>query len=486
MTKALLVLSGGQDSTTCLFLAKQKYTEIHAITIDYGQRHAIEIASAKKVADLAGVASHEVISVPSILGGKSFLTDLSREVEQFPDFDKMAHHNAFKEDKLDSSFVPMRNALFLTIAANRAAVLGCDTVITGVTAADFAEYGGFTWEWLGGFVDAEGNFSELNGTSRTLRLSISQKDPELVERIGCWVKQQLPAVDYSVYVNDRGEANVYFGVRALRLMAPLLSPHLHSPHRRAQASEKGEGLALEKEAPLTDSYVAGFWEGDGSYHASWGKTHTAKKSGKDGKTRSAQIGFYQKDPEVLEKIQDYLGRGYLGQRHTQNQIYYLTVGDGPLSRKILNRLAKHFNVLGSFQKITTWLHAVGLEAGGFNPPYPDCTPDFIRAIERSVNEALRSPFQAKITIETPVMFMTKAESVHIAKQTPGCWDALQWTHTSYDGIYPPTGNNHANLLRAKGFLDAGLPDPLVLRAHREGLMDLPATKNYSAQLELPL
>ena len=475
-TKALVVLSGGQDSTTCLFWAKKMYDEVYAITFDYGQRHVIEIEAAMKVANLAGVQGHEIINVPNCLIGKSFLTDHSLPVEKFESFSQMEHHNAYKENKLDSSFVPMRNALFLTIAANRASILKCDAIITGVTAADFAEYGEFSWEWLGGFIDAEGHFSEINKTSTpNLRLSISQKDPELLVRIGNWVKKQLPEIKFSTDLQ-----NVYFGIQALRSMAPYLTPHLHSPHRRKQAS-RGEGLIMQEEAELTDAYVTGFWEGDGSYHAEWVKTRVARKSGKDGKTRIAKFDFFQKDPIILEKIQTYLKRGYLGQRHSQNNIYYLSVGDGPLSSKILKRFQKHFNVLGSFEKIVKWKHEVGLFAGGFNPPYPDCTPDFILATQKAINEALKQPSQSFIKIETPVMFKTKAESVLWAKNDLlGCWDALAYTHTSYDGKYPPTDNNHANVLRAKGFEDAGLPDPLVIRAVIEGLMQYPQTDNYNS------
>lgn len=482
MTKALVVLSGGQDSVTCLFWAKQNFDEVHAITFDYGQRHSIEIEAAYKTATMAGVASHEVVQVPNCLAGKSFLTDHTAPVEVFTDFAEMERHNAFKENKLDSSFVPMRNGLFLTIAANRAAVIGADTIITGVTAADFAEYGGFSWEWLGGFVDAEGCFSETNGYSRTLRLQVSQKDPEALSRLGRWVQQQLPEVTYSI-----SGMSLYFGIKSLRLMAPLLSPQLHSPHRRNQAATKGEGLILAEEAALTDAYVTGFWEGDGSYHSSLVKTRQARKTGMDKRTPAAQFSFFQKDPTVLEKIQQHLGRGYLGQRHTQNEIWYLTVGDGPVSGKLLKRLRKHFNLLGSFEKVTKWLHAVSLPAGGFNPPYPDCTPDFIMATETMLNEALRSPQQPPIRVVTPVMFLTKAESVRLAKELPGCWEALAYSHTSYDGKYPPTDMNHANVLRAEGFLQAGLPDPLVLRAYKEGLMALPDTPNYAGtQMELPL
>ena len=88
MKKPLVILSGGQDSTTCLFWAKHSLgvEEVHAITFDYGQRHGVEIRSARIVGEMADVATHELIVLPDgILAGTSPLTNPDYEVEQYSD-----------------------------------------------------------------------------------------------------------------------------------------------------------------------------------------------------------------------------------------------------------------------------------------------------------------------------------------------------------------------------------------------------------------
>lgn len=243
--KALVVLSGGQDSTTCLFWAKEYYDEVHAITFDYGQRHRIEIDAAVKVAQLAGVASHEIVQVPNCLVSSSPLTS-DNPLEQYENAEQM---EAVIGDRVELTFVPMRNMFFLTVAMNRAVALGCGTLVTGICQED-------------------------------------------------------------------------------------------------------------------------------------------------------------------------------------------------------------------------------------NANYPDCRESFRTAFETAANQALGTHGFA---VAAPLMYLSKEDTVRMAYAIPGCWEALAYTHTSYDGKYPPTDMNHANVLRASGFEKAGLPDPLVLRAVREGLMDLPSTPNYKDQ-----
>lgn len=247
--RALVVLSGGQDSTTCLFWAKQNYEEVHAVTFDYGQRHRIEIDAAITIVSIAKIASHEIIYVRDCLISTSPLTSSSK-LEQYENFEQM---DRVIGDRVELTFVPMRNMLFLTIAMNRAVALGQGTdVITGICQAD-------------------------------------------------------------------------------------------------------------------------------------------------------------------------------------------------------------------------------------NANYPDCTEAFRRAFERAANCALQSTSDADnplCQVVAPLIFKSKAEIVKIARDLPGCWFALAYSHTSYDGKYPPVDKNHSNILRAQGFEEAGLPDPLVLRAVHEGLMYYPNTRNY--------
>jgi 7-cyano-7-deazaguanine synthase len=251
MKKALVVLSGGQDSTYCLVHALRTYSQVSTITFNYGQRHVREIEAAKTVAMLCGVAPY-VLDVGPILQGTSPLTDAQQPLAQYENFDKM---EAEVGSAVEKTFVPMRNALFLTLAANRAVVTDCNAIVTGVCQQD-------------------------------------------------------------------------------------------------------------------------------------------------------------------------------------------------------------------------------------NANYPDCRESFIWAQQQAINQALGLVHPSgnllpnAIRIDTPLMHATKAQAIQDMWETGDLW-LLAFTHTSYDGLFPPTGKNHANILRAQGFLDADLPDPLVLRANMMGLMPLPPTENYN-------
>lgn len=125
--KAVVVFSGGQDSTTCLFWAKKHFDEVEAVTFDYNQRHRLEIDVASSIAKELGVP-HTVLDM-SLLNqlAPNALTRSDIAIEQ-------------KEGQLPSTFVDGRNLLFLSFAAVLAKQKGARHLVTGVCETDFSGY----------------------------------------------------------------------------------------------------------------------------------------------------------------------------------------------------------------------------------------------------------------------------------------------------------------------------------------------------------
>lgn len=126
---AIVLFSGGQDSTTCLFWAKREFRNVHALCFSYGQRHIQEIENAKRLAEMANVEfstlDTSVISklAPNSLTNKELIMD--REVP----------NNSYP-----NTFVPGRNLLFLTFAATIAYAKDIRHIVTGVSEADYSGY----------------------------------------------------------------------------------------------------------------------------------------------------------------------------------------------------------------------------------------------------------------------------------------------------------------------------------------------------------
>ena len=130
--KALVVLSGGQDSTTCLFWAIDRFgrDNVSTISFDYGQRHKIELECAARVAEYADVRNTRLpIDTFNALGGDA-LTDENIEVES----------RLCADSGLPNTFVPGRNLIFLTFAAAYAYQQGIGNLVTGVAQTDYSGY----------------------------------------------------------------------------------------------------------------------------------------------------------------------------------------------------------------------------------------------------------------------------------------------------------------------------------------------------------
>jgi len=164
--KVLVVLSGGQDSTTCLWWAMDKFGQenVSALTFDYGQRHRIELECAKQVAALAGVPQAELpIDTFAALGGNS-LTDISIDVE------------AGSAETLPNSFVPGRNLIFLTYAAAYAWPRGIGNIVTGVAQTDYSGYPDCRAETIAALEKAIGLGMEYDFTIHTPLMNLSKKE----------------------------------------------------------------------------------------------------------------------------------------------------------------------------------------------------------------------------------------------------------------------------------------------------------------------
>lgn len=129
MKKAVVVLSGGQDSATCAAWAKTMFDEVIAVSFDYNQRHSKELESAKKICELLNI-EHRVLELPALMGNKkSGLTNPELSVNE-----------ADSKTGLPKSFVPGRNLLFLNTVAALALTEGSFDIVTGVCQTDYSGY----------------------------------------------------------------------------------------------------------------------------------------------------------------------------------------------------------------------------------------------------------------------------------------------------------------------------------------------------------
>jgi len=142
---AIVLSSGGLDSTTCLAIARdEKFSPIYSITFDYGQRHRQELAAAAKVAGAMGVKEHRVIRIDLRQFGKSALTDQI-------DVPKDREPGQMAGEGIPITYVPARNTIFLSYSLAWAEVLEVRDLFVGVNAVDYSGYPDCRPEYIAAF-----------------------------------------------------------------------------------------------------------------------------------------------------------------------------------------------------------------------------------------------------------------------------------------------------------------------------------------------
>ena len=127
--KAIILLSGGLDSATCLAIAKDQGYHCYAMSFDYGQRHDSELAAANRIAEASGVVDHKTIRIDLGNIGGSALTDKT-----------IAVPTDTSSEGIPVTYVPARNTVFLSLALGWAEVLAAEAIFIGVNAVDYSGY----------------------------------------------------------------------------------------------------------------------------------------------------------------------------------------------------------------------------------------------------------------------------------------------------------------------------------------------------------
>lgn len=161
--KAIVLLSGGLDSTTVLALVQSQGFAVYSLSFDYGQSHRVELEAAARIAERAGVTQHRIVKVDLRSFGGSALTDdivvpKARSVQEIG-------------RGVPSTYVPARNTVFLSLALAWAEVIGATDIFIGVNALDYSGYPDCRPEFIQAF-EAMANLATKAGTEDGVRLKI--------------------------------------------------------------------------------------------------------------------------------------------------------------------------------------------------------------------------------------------------------------------------------------------------------------------------
>lgn len=162
-TRAVCLLSGGLDSTTCLAIARQQGFGCYCLSFDYGQRHAIELEAAKRVAQSLRARNFRIVKIDLRAFGGSALTDA---IEVPKD-----RHELERASDIPVTYVPARNTIFLSFALAYAEVINADRIFIGVNALDYSGYPDCRPEFIRAF-EALANLATKAGVEGTSTLKV--------------------------------------------------------------------------------------------------------------------------------------------------------------------------------------------------------------------------------------------------------------------------------------------------------------------------
>jgi len=197
MSKAIVLLSGGLDSTTVLAIAKAHDFECYALSFDYGQKQRSELESAKTIANQSKVAEHRIMKISLADIGGSALTDDKIEVPKYSE-----------SDEIPITYVPARNTIFLSFALAWAEVIDCQKIFIGVNALDYSGYPDCRPEFIKAFEDMANLATKQSVEGEKIEIKtplISMTKAEIIQ------KGLSLGIDYSQTIscylaNSNGEA----------------------------------------------------------------------------------------------------------------------------------------------------------------------------------------------------------------------------------------------------------------------------------------